>query len=722
MEKGPDDRLVHAFILLDRTLVSGRFELIERQLNRLLDSLEGGRETLSRVQPILISMSPATCQAYEIERAQPERIRGLPSRHGCDLGQALQQVQALLETRAEDSGHLVEIFALLGSEPAGDWRQRMEALAASGNVSVTFFAFPIAGQLAVGAGTWRRISMWSEGARRLEQFTNKTTFEVFDEMLSLLKSAAEALDKSREADAPPHTEQAVQQTTAITPVGKESRRPADPTGHLAHHGPPDREAPSRGAEQMVSETDQSEKGRAERASVTAGPEPDEAESGQSTESMPLPAREEARAPAAAKARAEATAEPSPELTREDSDIEEDDEEAEPPAKPKPPPMDEGGVATIWKELEPEAELGDRVPHTDTDVLEASDGWRLIGASRRGKMHAHKGIFREDAFALGEAEGWHLMVVADGGGSCPLSRVGSQLAADAAVETMKQLVRSMTNSPLSPEKTCEIALQQGLQDAWKALKTEADRREVALRDLGTTFLGVMHRPTEGGSVAGVIQVGDGLVMTQFADGKVGLLAEPDVGDTAGATFFLTSKPWKEWLDRVNVVSLESTPELLTAMCDGVADDFIPFEKYIRKLVDSLGRLVQEEEPEQALLQLLSYEKRGSFDDRTLTLIYRTDDESESERRIKAGTGEQGRDSKDEAVRSGAASPAADETERRRPQRRASGLRDSPPPTGPGGEGEHRPTAGASSAKRAETGRPPRRRQSKRDEGPGDQSAQ
>ena len=32
------------------------------------------------------------------------------------------------------------------------------------------------------------------------------------------------------------------------------------------------------------------------------------------------------------------------------------------------------------------------------------------------MHAHKGIFREDALAMGEVNGWQLVVVADGGGT------------------------------------------------------------------------------------------------------------------------------------------------------------------------------------------------------------------------------------------------------------------------------------------------------------------
>ena len=66
------------------------------------------------------------------------------------------------------------------------------------------------------------------------------------------------------------------------------------------------------------------------------------------------------------------------------------------------------TAPTAEEREP-TDPSDPVPHTDTQTLEALDGWCMVGASRRGKMHAHKGIYREDAFALGEANGWHLVV-------------------------------------------------------------------------------------------------------------------------------------------------------------------------------------------------------------------------------------------------------------------------------------------------------------------------
>jgi hypothetical protein len=56
---------------------------------------------------------------------------------------------------------------------------------------------------------------------------------------------------------------------------------------------------------------------------------------------------------------------------------------------------------------------------------------------------------------------------------------------------------------------------------------------------------------------------------------------------------------------------------------VADDFIPFEAYLPKLFEGLKKITEQESSEEALLELLGYDKRGSFDDRTLTLIYKAE---------------------------------------------------------------------------------------------------
>lgn len=300
--------------------------------------------------------------------------------------------------------------------------------------------------------------------------------------------------------------------------------------------------------------------------------------------------------------------------------EEDGPKAAMPQLGKPPVADSQGVARNWRELEP-TDQTDPVPHEVVDKKDRQAGWRLVGASRRGKMHAHRGIYREDAFSLGGVDDWLLMVVADGGGSCPLARVGAQLVASTAVDVMMRYVGSLGTTTLSSEEICDIALKKGMERAWKALAAEADERQVPLGHLGTTLLGVLCRPEEAKSIVGVVQIGDGLVVAELTNGEVVSLAEPDIAESAGETVFLTSSHWKDWLDRVTVHHME-TPRLLAAMCDGVADDFIPLERHIGELLTGLHQKVlgEAEHPEQALLDLLAYDRRGSFDDRTLALSY------------------------------------------------------------------------------------------------------
>jgi len=286
----------------------------------------------------------------------------------------------------------------------------------------------------------------------------------------------------------------------------------------------------------------------------------------------------------------------------------------------PKPVTEGGVATIWKELDPDPAAPYQVEHVVKEALSPPGNWRLIGASRRGKLHAHKGIFREDSFALGETHGWHLMVVADGGGSNAYSRVGAKLAAEIGIKTMQDVIEHASTESLSDSnQLCQNALENAVVHAWKALEAKAKEMEWTFADLGTTFLAVMYRPVE--NLVGVVQIGDGLLAAETKDGATRVLAEPDVGTTASVTWFLTSKHWKEWQPRVQTMKLDAELRLLAAMSDGVADDFIPFDLHLRVLFDNLKqKVLTEPQPEDALLAFLNYEKRGSFDDRTLALIY------------------------------------------------------------------------------------------------------
>ena len=94
----------------------------------------------------------------------------------------------------------------------------------------------------------------------------------------------------------------------------------------------------------------------------------------------------------------------------DTDVAESDENAEDeateeaPVKPKPKPK--------WLELEPEDKT-DPVPHLLKNYSERDDEWAFVAASVRGKLHAHKAMWREDSFAFDWTGPWSIMVVLTG---------------------------------------------------------------------------------------------------------------------------------------------------------------------------------------------------------------------------------------------------------------------------------------------------------------------
>lgn len=306
-------------------------------------------------------------------------------------------------------------------------------------------------------------------------------------------------------------------------------------------------------------------------------------------------------------------------TRQPAEPDKTDQQPAPKGEPEPP-VGKDGVASNWKNLEPPEEMEDRVAHTAAMQLEAGKNWLMAAASRRGKMHAHQGIFREDAFGLGYAEGWNFMIVADGGGSRSLARVGSRLAAEVGIQAMMAEAKNLAKSGVSIENACRYILVNGISQAYDAIRKEAQNREKKVDDFGTTYLAVAHRPMKEQHLLGTLQVGDGLIAAMFRDHPPQVLADPDVGESASQTLFLTSKPWNEWLGRIKVYHLEYEPAMLACMCDGVSDDLIPYKTNLPPLFAVLSDKVMEDAPDKALLDFLGYDKRGSFDDRTLAVIY------------------------------------------------------------------------------------------------------
>ncbi len=286
-----------------------------------------------------------------------------------------------------------------------------------------------------------------------------------------------------------------------------------------------------------------------------------------------------------------------------------------------PGEDEAAPVSKWRVREPE-DTSDPVEPIAHDSRIA-EGWHLFGASRRGKSHAHAGTYREDAFSMAigkhrKNQSWWALTVADGAGSCPLSRVGANLAVGTVCESLLQADRTGT--------AWLERLNVAVSEALTTLREESDRRECDLKDLSCTLLVLLFswdRNFNGG-FSSAFQAGDGLIACVDSGGFMEPMGSPDSEAFAGATHFLNSDYVKEtWDSRFEHLVFLESPAGFLVMSDGVADDLVPYETNGPIIVRELIGIRDVDDPGRDLVEVLAYEKRGSFDDRTLVCALRSD---------------------------------------------------------------------------------------------------
>jgi hypothetical protein len=264
---------------------------------------------------------------------------------------------------------------------------------------------------------------------------------------------------------------------------------------------------------------------------------------------------------------------------------------------------------------------DPTPHLMAQTYEGVRGWRLAAASRRGKLHAHEARYRDDAFALGTASRWNLLAVADGAGSCRLSRVGARVSTDTAIAGLTSAIMALEDAH-SPDALRQIATR-GMLAAQGAVLAEAQRRQIPARDLSATLLLIAHLPPSQEDPNHYIaagQIGDGMILAMEGAEQFLILGEANVGNFSGETTFLTSVSAGELAKNARGYALPRV-DLVMAMTDGIADDFFPPARFAPELARGITAALRKgNDPSQALLQLIAYEKRDSADDRTLAVLY------------------------------------------------------------------------------------------------------
>jgi len=285
---------------------------------------------------------------------------------------------------------------------------------------------------------------------------------------------------------------------------------------------------------------------------------------------------------------------------------------------------------------------------------------IVGASVRGKLHEYNDTPRDDAFTAYSNGTWLVVAVADGAGSCPLSRYGASYCVNAlctnlfnAVARLQQLetpIPALTYHSLDRGKSgseefppdienpdsivpepsiLKEAVDKAFRSTRRSLKRFAVKQKVELDELHSTLLGLILN-TKTGDI-GIGQIGDGLILGLNNEKKAIQLAEPPIADEPGASYFFTQNDWKQYFYSKHMTGEESAYfNTFYLMTDGVANDcqYGPPDDILRRWANDMDREIRlipslEITTERLRTYLGTYQAKGSFDDRTLVVIYKSD---------------------------------------------------------------------------------------------------
>lgn len=293
------------------------------------------------------------------------------------------------------------------------------------------------------------------------------------------------------------------------------------------------------------------------------------------------------------------------------------------------------------------------------------GLAFVGGSVVGRLHRKMRKGREDSLLVRSKGDWLALALADGVGSAPKGVWGATLAVSVFtdwvlsklpyVSSRKRRLRGKSAASFAggcfpfPEGWHEVGVLSWFQNEeedseepppWEDIKeylleagaythsflqSIAQREERPESDFATTLLFCLCNVAKRKGM--FFHVGDGAILGVQRGGKSLLLSLQEGQDTS-ETAVLTQPDWREYC-RVGFFDFRKDRlEALLLMTDGLADDCLygPPEDITDRFVRDLLREIRssssfEEAARRLVFWLGTYEVPGSFDDRTLAVVYR-----------------------------------------------------------------------------------------------------
>lgn len=283
-------------------------------------------------------------------------------------------------------------------------------------------------------------------------------------------------------------------------------------------------------------------------------------------------------------------------------------------------------------------------YSDHEAVErVLPGWRLIGGSRRGRKQAHDARFREDAMYFGVSAEITVLSVADGAGSCRLSRIGSHIAVRETVDHALSSAGSIPPEDRKDSSKLEAALKKILTDSVKTARKRvievAEKSGLNPKEFRATLLTVILWRDGDTELLLSNQVGDGAIAVIKSDQSILKLGESDSGTFSGeVSCFLTDTEGDAKAEIVRSIPDAHDVEALFLCSDGIEDPFYPIDKKaadifrqwhtgVTEALDGFKSqptqeaVFHEEAAAGALARWLEFEKRGENDDRTILVLHR-----------------------------------------------------------------------------------------------------
>ena len=313
---------------------------------------------------------------------------------------------------------------------------------------------------------------------------------------------------------------------------------------------------------------------------------------------------------------------------------------------KPATWQDNKVTAPWCPETIQPILGFEVAYEDNYQRDsaASPGWHIVAATHRGRMHAHHGTHREDAFDFYTDKEFTIVCVSDGAGAYQYSRIGSESTSRKVVSALAAALDSRRAelqklSPADFNIQIQNVIRETVQGACTFLHDLAAKTDTKPKDFRCTLvLGILWLAGETPLLV-FSQVGDGFMAGQKKDGEAQRYGKSDSGALSGeVNCFIPDADAVHNAQNVVVIGAANADAFIFCS-DGIEDPFYPTEKKSQAIFQQLregvsepisgfekqkphGPVIGSPDAKARLASWLDFEKKGENDDRTILILHRS----------------------------------------------------------------------------------------------------